>query len=152
MTRSILISVIGLLVSGLIFAAPAMAQDEGNPSEKGEQARQQNAPQDTMKVVGPDETPEGVDRELRLPETASEQGKESSSEGLETANEAREKGRDFGRERAEQARQKGREKAQEARERARERAREAQEQKRGDEVRDRVQDRVQDRDVPRNNQ
>jgi len=112
MPRSVLISILGLLVAGLIFAAPAMAQDEGDNG-------------DTIGVVQSDEEPEEVDQRITLPESASEQGKESSSEGLETANEAREKGSEFGRERAEEARQKGKDKAQEARERARERAREA---------------------------
>gem|GEM_PF-6059734 len=51
--------------------------------------------------------------EIRLPEQASDQARESAASGLETANEARERGRDFGQERAEQAREAGREARQE---------------------------------------
>lgn len=72
----------------------------------------------TMDVIEDDADEERITQQLRLPESASEQGRESSEYGLDTANEARERGRDFGEDRAEEARERG----EEARERARERA------------------------------
>lgn len=128
MKRSILIIALSLLLAGLIAASPAMAQE------------------DSMQVVEPNETPEDVDRKLTLPESASQQGVESSSQGLDTANEAREKGREFGQERAEEAREMSNERAEEVRERARERAEEAREQ-----TREQVRDKVRDRDVDQDN-
>lgn len=139
MKRSVLIIGVSLLLAGLIASAPAMAQEDGEVSDTAAKA-----PEDTMQVVEPNETPEDVDRKLTLPESASEQGVESSSQGLETANEAREKGREFGRERAEEARESGSERAEEARERARERAEGAKEHTRGENVRDQVRDRDRD--------
>lgn len=136
MKRSILIIALSLLLMGLLAAAPAMAQDEADTP---------NRAQDEVRVVEQDETPEDVDKELALPESASEQGKESSSQGLDTANEAREKGKESGQERAEEARERGGERAEEVRERANERAEEAREQTRGEKTRDRVEDRVQDK-------
>ncbi len=44
---------------------------------------------------------------LELPESASDQGRESSRHGLDTATEARERGREFGQERAAEARERG---------------------------------------------
>ena len=76
MKRNILIIGIGLLLAGLVFSAPAMAQDEDSGS-------------DTMQVVQPDQEPEEVDKRITLPDSASEQGVESSKQGLETANEGR---------------------------------------------------------------
>ncbi len=124
MKRSIMLIGFALLMAGLISVTPALAQNEATG-------------QDTMDVVEPGQTPEEVDRRITLPESASEQGVESSRKGLETANEAREKGREFGQERAEEARERGKDRGEEARERAKERAEEAREQKRDEDVRDR---------------
>jgi hypothetical protein len=60
-------------------------------------------------VDDPDAGEEDYVEEIRLPEQASDQARESAAGGIETANEARERGRDFGQERAEQARELGRE-------------------------------------------
>lgn len=77
----------------------------------------------TMGVIEDDATEERVSRELTLPESASEQGRESSRQGLDTANEARERGREFGQERAAE----GRERGEAAREEAEKRGAEARE-------------------------
>lgn len=85
----------------------------------------------TMDVVEEDGTEETLVNRLELPETADEQGRESSQFGLDTANDARERGRDFGQDRAEAARERGAEArergmdARDARESARERASDA---------------------------
>ena len=128
MKRSILILGSLLLAIGLVFAAPAMAQDEDRDA-------------DTMQVVQPDQEPEEVDNRITLPESASKKGAERSKKGRETAGEAREKGRDLGQERAEKAREFGQERAEEVRERSRERATEAQEQNIGEEMREQARDR-----------
>lgn len=129
MKRSIFLIAMSVLLAGLLAATPAMAQDDDAEGRN-----------DAMQVVDQNERPEDVDKELSLPESASEQGKESSSYGLDTANEAREKGREFGQERAEEASEMSNERAEEVRERASERAEQAREQKRGEKVRDRVKD------------
>ena len=62
-----------------------------------------------MEVVSdPEAGEEEFVEEIRLPEQASDQARESAAQGLETANEAREGGREFGQERAEEARETGR--------------------------------------------
>lgn len=76
-----------------------------------------------MSVVGDEEAAEEdfVD-EIRLPEPAARQGRESAAQGLDRADEAREGGRDFGRDRAAEARERAaeaRDRAAEARERGR---------------------------------
>ncbi|MEF8889012.1 MAG: hypothetical protein V5A14_03110 [Desulfohalobiaceae bacterium] len=136
MKRSIFFIALSVLLAGLLAAAPAMAQDD-----------EAEARNDEMQVVDQNERPEDVDKELSLPKSASEQGKESSSYGLDTANEAREKDREFGQERAQEAGEMANERAEEARERARERADEAKEQTRGE----KVGDQVRDRDAGQNN-
>lgn len=57
-------------------------------------------------VTDQEATPDEGTGELALPEDASEEGKENSAEGLDTANEAREKRREFGEERARDARER----------------------------------------------
>lgn len=76
-----------IFTAGLLslFALPAMAEDESSESETMEQQRS---------------------GELSLPGEASEQGHESSAEGLERATEAREKREEFGRDRARDARER----------------------------------------------
>lgn len=59
----------------------------------------------TMEVMEEGQGPDRAMDTIELPETAADQGVESSAKGLETANEARERGREFGRERAQEARQ-----------------------------------------------
>ncbi|MEX0730317.1 MAG: hypothetical protein WED00_13915 [Aquisalimonadaceae bacterium] len=79
----------------------------------------------TMEVVDDNGTEEVIVNRLELPEDASDQGRESSRYGLDTANEARERGREFGQSRASEARERGeeaRERGQAARDAARDRA------------------------------
>lgn len=71
-----------------------------------------------LDVVEAEETEGELVNRLELPESASDQGVESSQFGLDTANEAREKGREFGQERALEARESGADSAREASERA----------------------------------
>ncbi len=52
-----------------------------------------------------DALPEQVTSEIRLPEAASDQARESAAEGLETGSDARDKRREFGQERAREARE-----------------------------------------------
>ncbi|MFP4194506.1 MAG: hypothetical protein ACLFRO_06135 [Desulfobacterales bacterium] len=108
MKRNVIAIIISVVLAAMISAVPAFAQDKGEKSRDGEA---------TMKVVGPDETPDRVEQRIRvrdnqnnvssqklsLPEGASEEGVENSAYGLETANQAREQKGDFGRERARQA-------------------------------------------------
>jgi len=64
----------------------------------------------TMGVVPANATPEAVTKEIKLPDTASAQGQESSTFGLGIANKAREMrgdlGRDFGKEVSEAAKER----------------------------------------------
>ncbi len=76
----------------------------------------------------PEEGEDSVERTpLSLPETASDQARESSAFGLATANEARERSREFGQDRAADAREAAAERADEARTAGQERAAEARE-------------------------
>ncbi|WP_139349914.1 hypothetical protein [Thioalkalivibrio denitrificans] len=60
----------------------------------------------TIRVIPPDmELPEAVTREIVLPETASDQARESAAFGLDTANQARERREGFGRDVAAEARE-----------------------------------------------
>lgn len=59
-------------------------------------------------VASEEAEPGDATRELSLPESASDQGRESSARGLDTANQAREKREEFGRETARDARERGR--------------------------------------------
>lgn len=77
-----------------------------------------------LDVVEEGETEDEMVNRLELPESASDEGRESSALGLDTANEARERGREFGQERAEEARERAQasqDAAREGRESARER-------------------------------
>lgn len=57
----------------------------------------------TMEVVDEDATEERMVNRLELPRHASDQGRESSSFGRDTANQAREQGREFGQDQAREA-------------------------------------------------
>lgn len=59
-------------------------------------------------VASEEAEPSDATRELSLPDDASEQGRESSARGLDTANQAREKREEFGRDTARDARERGR--------------------------------------------
>lgn len=73
-----------------LLASPAIAQDE----------------EITIDVLDQEDAlPEQVTSEIRLPDAASDQARESAAEGLDTANEARDKHREFGQDRAREARE-----------------------------------------------
>lgn len=97
-----------LIASFASYGAGVLAQDNEDELDT------------TMDVAEEGEAPDNATEPLALPEDASEQGVESSAEGLETANEAREKGREFGEATAEEAREQGRETGRSAAEDARE--------------------------------
>jgi len=74
-----------------------------------------------MDVMEEDEAPDEASARIALPEDASQEGVDNSSQGIETANEAREGRREFGQDTAEQARDSRGERGREAAEGARDR-------------------------------
>lgn len=84
------------------YGGVAAAQDNGDDLDV------------TMDLIEEDEAPDSAMEPIELPGTASEQGVESSADGLATANEARERGREFGQDTAEEARQRGEDAREEA--------------------------------------
>lgn len=114
-TLSIFALALGLTALPLASYAQEEATTDPVETTTDDAAVVETTDDNTVAEVEDDGTMEAVEDEemaseegmLALPASASEQGRLSSANGMDTANQARQRGADFGRERAEQARNDG---------------------------------------------